>query len=494
MKKTLVTALAIVLSAYLLFAEEKNTPMTTTAPAATPASTPASVPASAPKILFFGDSITQMGQEQQDGYVNLLRRRLAGDHVDVIGAGIGGHRVMNLEERFDADVLRKNPDIVVIFIGINDIYYAQNHLDWALGRYVDGMNRMIAALKNRNIVPVIVIPSVIGEKQAGDNPLDKELDRLAVLATDLGKKHHIPVIHVLKAFRDHLAENNPDNKHAGILTLDGIHLNQAGNALVADTMEPELRALLRANPNHITISISPNEYGHLFFPDTRATITLAGTRTDAVIRYTTDGKEPTKDSEQYRSPVALDKTTTIKAALFIQDKKTGETVSGTFEQLTPAKPETVDANTLEAGGLDCHTHHVDNDGIGVSRHYKTTATVHTPDKLENLNEYGMGIHGYIHIEKEGIYIFRLLSDYGGNLVFFGSAAGNDSFLANRDEKSPDRIDDAIGHLALTPGYYRIILGYSPKNRAQMLQLDWKPPGGGRFVPIPAERLFTEKAK
>ena len=498
--KLLKTSLAILSVACCLLAQDqKAEPMTTT-------SQPSTTSAPAPvRILFFGDSITQMGQELEDGYVNLLGRALAGDNIEVIGAGIGSERIMNLEERFDAGVLRKNPNVVVIFIGINDIYYAQNHLDWAMGRYVEGMTRMIATMKNRNILPVIVIPSVIGEKKAGDNVLDKELDRLGTRATELGKKHNIPVINVLKAFREHLAKNNPDNAHAGILTLDGIHLNKAGNALVAAVMEPELRALLRANPNHLTISISPNEYGNLFFPDTRATITSTSIPAGGVIRYTTDGKEPTHGSAEYKSPIKLDKTTTVKTALFVQDKKTEETVSSIFTLVKQdIHPAVVDAKTLQAGGLEYGILGPANDRFNRNTVIDSGKTVTINfDKMKDTAKDAANcilFHGYLYIEKEGIYIFRLISDYGGSLTLsepdpVGETKEKAWTLGNRDEKSPDRVDDAIGHVALKPGYYRIEVRYQPKHRVQpIFLLDWKTPGDARFKPIPAEQLFTEADK
>jgi lysophospholipase L1-like esterase len=39
-----------------------------------------------------------------------------------------------------------------------------------------------------------------------------------------------------KAFADHLAKNNSNDKESGILTTDRVHLNDAGNKLVAETI------------------------------------------------------------------------------------------------------------------------------------------------------------------------------------------------------------------------------------------------------------------
>ncbi|MCL2701062.1 MAG: GDSL-type esterase/lipase family protein [Phycisphaerae bacterium] len=477
-----------------------------------PMNTPAPFTPVPARIIFFGDSITQMGQEQEDGYVNQLRRALADENVDVIGAGIGGHRVMTLEERFDSDVLQKHPTMVVIFIGINDIYYAQNHLEWAFGRYYTGMDRMITTMKNRNILPVIVIPSVIGEMKAGENLMDKELDRLGTLANELGKKHTIPVFNILQAFRDHLKENNPDNAKAGILTLDGIHLNTAGNTLIANVMEPQLRALLKANQDQLTISISPNEYSNLFFPDTRATISCVSDKPGATIRYTLDGKEPDKNSKAYESPIKLDKTTTIKAALFVQDKKIGDTVTGTFERAkiyNDIKPDDVDPKTLQAGGLSYAVFQLRQvtggdtingelpDKMLVDTEKGKAATIHC-DMMKNPADHEVHFNGYIHIEKEGIYVFRMTSA-GGDLMF--DIENPVSFFYRAHEiyaanQTPGMIHDVINHTALAPGYYSVYIEHIPATSAviHMFQLEWKTPGDHRFRPIPAERLFTESGE
>ena len=39
-----------------------------------------------------------------------------------------------------------------------------------------------------------------------------------------------------KAFQDYIAKNNADDKESGVLTTDRVHLNDAGNKLVAETI------------------------------------------------------------------------------------------------------------------------------------------------------------------------------------------------------------------------------------------------------------------
>ena len=78
------------------------------------------------KILFFGDSITQMGVGPK-GYISrigqLLNETPDGKNVELIGAGIGGNKVYDLYLRMEDDVLAKNPDVVVIWVGVNDVWH-----------------------------------------------------------------------------------------------------------------------------------------------------------------------------------------------------------------------------------------------------------------------------------------------------------------------------------------------------------------------------------
>ena len=76
------------------------------------------------KIIFFGDSITQMGTDK-GGYIDLLKDALekkgTASQYEIIGSGVGYNKVYDLYLRMDDDVLAKNPDKVFIWIGVNDV-------------------------------------------------------------------------------------------------------------------------------------------------------------------------------------------------------------------------------------------------------------------------------------------------------------------------------------------------------------------------------------
>src|SRR4029078_8790218 len=76
------------------------------------------------KVIFFGDSITEL-VVRPGGYIRDLDslQQKAGLNYEIEGAGIGGNKVYDLYLRMQEDVLDKKPDVVVILIGVNDVWH-----------------------------------------------------------------------------------------------------------------------------------------------------------------------------------------------------------------------------------------------------------------------------------------------------------------------------------------------------------------------------------
>jgi lysophospholipase L1-like esterase len=83
---------------------------------------------------------------------------------------------------------------------------------------------------------ILCTPTVIGEKKAGKNKLDSKLDEYADISRKVAKDTGVELCDLRKAFVDYLAKNNEKDKESGVLTTDRVHLNEAGNKLVAETM------------------------------------------------------------------------------------------------------------------------------------------------------------------------------------------------------------------------------------------------------------------
>jgi len=191
------------------------------------------------KIVFLGDSITA-GGVGKNGYVTLIKAVLAEKHkdlnIEIVGAGISGNKVPDLQRRLEKDVLSKKPTIVVIYIGINDVWHGES--DPARGtpkdKFEAGLKDIIGKIQAGGARVVLCTPTVIGEKKS--NKLDKMLDEYSEISRGVAKDTKSVPCDLRKAFLDHLAKNNADDKDKGVLTSDRVHLNEAGNKLVADTM------------------------------------------------------------------------------------------------------------------------------------------------------------------------------------------------------------------------------------------------------------------
>ncbi|HEY2910843.1 MAG TPA: SGNH/GDSL hydrolase family protein [Gemmataceae bacterium] len=193
------------------------------------------------KIVFLGDSITQGGVGKK-GYVTLIKNDLNEKHKDlditVIGAGISGNKVPDLQRRLQKDVIAKKPTLVVIYIGINDVWHGES--DPARGtspeKYEAGLKEIIGKIQGAGARVVLCTPTVIGEKKAGANKLDKKLDEYADISRKVAKETKSTLCDLRKAFEDYLAKHNEGDKEKGVLTTDRVHLNDAGNKLVAETI------------------------------------------------------------------------------------------------------------------------------------------------------------------------------------------------------------------------------------------------------------------
>jgi lysophospholipase L1-like esterase len=196
------------------------------------------------RIVFFGDSITQAGAKP-GGYIlvlgDLLKQKNLQDRYELIGAGIGGNKVYDLYLRMEDDVLAKEPNTVVIWVGVNDVWHKKTSgTGTDADKFERFYNALIKKLQAKNIKVLICTPAAIGEKTDFSNELDGDLNKYANIIRQIAKNNGVQLIDLRKAFLDYNLANNPDNKDKGILTTDGVHLNEKGNQFVAEQMQKAL--------------------------------------------------------------------------------------------------------------------------------------------------------------------------------------------------------------------------------------------------------------
>lgn len=68
--------------------------------------------------------------------------------------------------------------------------------------------------------------------------MDTELDKFSAAIRELATKNKLPLCDLRKLFTDYDLQNNPEDLSKGILTTDGVHLNEKGNKTLAETLLP----------------------------------------------------------------------------------------------------------------------------------------------------------------------------------------------------------------------------------------------------------------
>ena len=204
------------------------------------------------KVVFLGDSITEAGIYDKEvgvpsgdtliypkytGFITLLKKDIE-DDIELIGKGVSGNKVSNLLERYKKDVLSLNPDIVFIYIGINDVWHKYS---FGTGTdiifYENGLRKIIADLKNKGARVILCTPTVIGENKGEFTLVNefKDIETMEIMNGDLdaysdvirklASELNTDLLDLREIFMNYISENNPNNESSGITTYDGVHLN-----------------------------------------------------------------------------------------------------------------------------------------------------------------------------------------------------------------------------------------------------------------------------
>ena len=192
------------------------------------------------RVVFFGDSITEQGAKDS-GYIvligNMLKQKGLDAQYDLIGAGISGNKVYDLYLRMDSDVVMKDPSVVFIYIGVNDVWHkATSGTGTDAVKFERFYTAIIRKLQQKNMRVILCTPATIGEKKEYTNQQDGDMNYYSEIIRNLARKFNCQLIDLRSIFHEYDSQNNPDNKDRGILTRDGVHLNGKGNTLVAEKM------------------------------------------------------------------------------------------------------------------------------------------------------------------------------------------------------------------------------------------------------------------
>jgi lysophospholipase L1-like esterase len=190
-------------------------------------------------VMFTGDSITDcehLTTEQPLGWGYPLHVAGQWGHqhpdrpVTFLNSGIAGNKVMDLEPRWERDVLATDPDVVSLLIGANDVGwkdYAEDGYAISPEDFGAGIDRMLATLAERGTRIILIEPFML-ERNDAQRVQRSDLDPKIQVVRELSRKYEAPLLAADGLFAELASTTGPDYWAA-----DGIHPTAAGHAALA---------------------------------------------------------------------------------------------------------------------------------------------------------------------------------------------------------------------------------------------------------------------
>lgn len=184
------------------------------------------------KVAFMGDSITQDGSSSPGGYVHLVISGLqaVGVQAKAIPAGISGHKSNDMLNRLQKDVLAKKPDWMTLSCGVNDVWHGEHGVP--LPDYKTNITAIVDQCQKAGVKVVILTSTMIGEDQPNAN--NKKLADYNEFLRSMAAEKKCPLADLNKEMQDTIQEMaKMDPKRGNKVTRDGVHMNSAGNRMMA---------------------------------------------------------------------------------------------------------------------------------------------------------------------------------------------------------------------------------------------------------------------
>lgn len=184
-------------------------------------------------VVMMGDSITQYGTNSESGYPQLFLRAIRTTGVKdftFVGAGVAGNTSTDMRNRFARDVIAKNPTVVTINAGVNDIRFAfPAHYD----TYRENVNDMVRQAKAAGAKVVLMTPT----GAAGEAP-NALVDELARIMRECAAENQVLLADSYAFYRAAVEDPAaPAMDAAGHkASVDGLHMGPIGDRAMARSL------------------------------------------------------------------------------------------------------------------------------------------------------------------------------------------------------------------------------------------------------------------
>ncbi|MDZ7374309.1 MAG: PA14 domain-containing protein [candidate division KSB1 bacterium] len=208
---------------------------------------------------------------------------------------------------------------------------------------------------------------------------------------------------------------------------------------------------------------------------------LLAFRPGATVRYTLDGRTPTRDDPVYREPISIAEDCVLKAKAFWPEGRESEVATYTFRKVLPVPAA---AKEDLAQGLVIRYFEGDWDSLpdfGQVQPVEETVSASVDlSPARRAEQFGLLFQGYLRVPVTGVYVFSLTSDDGSRLKI------DDQLVVDNDGLHGARTRS--GAIALEEGLHAIRLDYFQKRGGKTLELSVEGPGIPK-QPVPPGMLF-----
>lgn len=170
-------------------------------------------------ICVFGDSIAWGSWDPiGGGWVGRLREK-AFEHVDedgefaaVYNCGIPGDTVGGVLQRIDIEAQAREPDVIVIAIGINDIPRS-NYQGTPVEEFTRRYNELIAKAEQFTSKIVLVTPTNVDESRVEHDYRNARIEKLVHAVEACATQHDLPLVNAFGTMTNE--DLFPDGLHPG---------------------------------------------------------------------------------------------------------------------------------------------------------------------------------------------------------------------------------------------------------------------------------------
>ena len=246
-------------------------------------------------------------------------------------------------------------------------------------------------------------------------------------------------------------------------------------AYAADSLQDMVlsgQEMLKVTPRtHLEIMPAQNKFLE------RTEVQLAYPFSDAEIRYTLDGSDPDARATLYQEPISITESHLLKARVYRQE------LAGPVQQARYEKVEPLKGARLRRPEAGLQFEYYEGEWKSLPDFSTLTAVRRgVADHLDveeiaayREDHFALKFTGFLKVEEEGMYTFRLRSDDGARL-----------YIAEQlviDNDGSHSASSREGYMALKAGYHPIEIQYFEDFLGETLQLGYRLEDATEFKPI-----------